>query len=139
MDTQIKNEARVGPASFQLPLQLNTRNNSITKPTKWRRVLSALTHGKRFTRFQAERELSDHTLPSTVSALQAKGVTILRRDVVVPGYRNIETRCCEYWLAPESRVRALELLGHAGHQATVSEASVIHPTEARHGTAPFET
>lgn len=72
-----------------------------------------MAHGKRFTRFQAERELSDHVLPSTISALQAKGLTIFRREVIVPGYQGIETRCCEYWLAPESRQRALELLGRA--------------------------
>ena len=97
-----------------------TRENDSTSekpPVKLYRVLAAFSHGKRFNRFQAEIELSDHTLPSTVSALQAKGVTINRRSVTVPGYHGCPTVCCEYWLASESLDRARELL-NGKRQAT---------------------
>ncbi len=50
-------------------LEKNSLQNDTTteRPRKWRRVLAALTHGKTFNRFEAERELSDHCLHSTVS------------------------------------------------------------------------
>lgn len=81
------------------------------RPLKWRRVLSALVSGRSFNRFEAERELHDHCLHTTASVLQGKGLTILRRDEVVPGYAEIPTHVTRYWLAPESRERAAELLG----------------------------
>lgn len=89
-----------------------TQSNHTTteRPRKWCRVLAAMAHGKTFNRFEAERELSDHCLHSTASVLQGKGVTIHRRDEIVPGYRGIATHVKRYWLAPESLERARELL-----------------------------
>lgn len=90
------------------------RNNTITElPVKWCRVLAAFLAGRSFHRFDAERELNDHTLPSTVSYLQSRGVLIDREDITVPGYRGTPTRCTLYWLhqSPENRARAAELLG----------------------------
>lgn len=88
------------------------RNHTTTKrPLKWRRVLAALHAGRSFNRFEAERALADHCLHTTVSVLQGKGVTILRCDEVVPGYAGIPTHVTRYWLAPDSRNRAAELLG----------------------------
>lgn len=81
------------------------------RPLKWRRVLSALVSGRSFNRFEAERELHDHCLHTTVSVLQGKGLTILRRGEVVAGFQGAPTHVCRYWLAPESRERAAELLG----------------------------
>lgn len=90
-------------------------NHTTTKrPLKWRRVLAALHAGRSFNRFESERALADHCLHTTVSVLQGKGVTILRRDEVVPGYAGIPTHVTRYWLAPGSRERAAELLGLAG-------------------------
>jgi len=82
------------------------------RPLKWRRVLSAWVSGRSFNRFEAERELHDHCLHTTASVLQGKGVTILRRVEAVPGYAGIPTHVSRYWLAPESRERAVELLGN---------------------------
>lgn len=67
-------------------------------PKKWQRVLSALLDGRTFNRFEAEHQLSDHCLHSSVSKLQNMGVTILREFESVPGYQGIPTRVCRYWL-----------------------------------------
>lgn len=90
----------------------NTSQPHHNKPTlKWKRVLAALASGQTLNRFEAERELSDHCLHSTVSVLQGKGIIIQRRNETVPGYQQIPTHVVRYWLAPESRDRACELLG----------------------------
>lgn len=83
-------------------------------PLKWKRVLNALVAGQSFNRFEAERELADHCLHSTVSTLQSKGVRILRRTERVPGYMGIPTECRRYWIDPQSRQRASELLKPSG-------------------------
>lgn len=83
----------------------------VRRPRKWLRVLTALHAGKSFNRFQAERELADHCLNTTVSILQGKGLAILRRDEIVPGFQNIPTHVNRYWLAPESYAKARQLLG----------------------------
>ena len=80
------------------------------KPRKWQRVLAAFLDGRSFNRFEAER-IGDHALHSTVSALQARGVVINRRDETVSGFGGAPTRVCRYWLSPDSRQRAAELLG----------------------------
>ena len=97
-------------------------DSTVERPRKWRRVLAAMAHGKSFNRFDAERELSDHCLHTTASVLQGKGVTINRRDEVVPGYRGIATHVKRYWLAPESIERARELL-NGKRQATEPHSS----------------
>lgn len=89
------------------------RRNPTTRmrpPLKWQRVLGAFLAGRSYNRFEAERDLNDHTLPSTVSSLQEMGVTILRRMETVPGYMGCPTEVMRYWLAPESQQRARVLL-----------------------------
>ena len=84
-------------------------HNSV--PKKWERVLAAFYRGHSFNRFEAERQLNDHCLHSTVSTLQDMGLVIERQFETVPGYRNIPTRVCRYWLHPESKELAGKLLG----------------------------
>ena len=80
-------------------------------PKKWQRVLSALLDGRTFNRFEAEHQLSDHCLHSSVSKLQNMGVTILREFESVPGYQGIPTRVCRYWLEQsEPNVRRASIL-----------------------------
>lgn len=79
------------------------------KPLKWKRVLAALYGGRSLNRFQAERELHDHCLHTTVASLEARGVRIAREDERVPGYFGT-VYCKRYRLAPESRERAAALL-----------------------------
>lgn len=92
--------------------QKNGNSNPTPIPKKWQRVLSALLDGRTFNRFEAERQLNDHALHSTVSTLQTKGVTILRKFEVVPGYQGIATHVCRYWLeqSEPNRRRASILL-----------------------------
>jgi hypothetical protein len=94
-----------------------SRNNSSTNctplpaPKKWRRVLRALLDGGSFNRFEAERQSSDHCLHSTVSRLEGMRVRIRRGDETVAGFQGLPTHVCRYWLDPESREKASQLLG----------------------------
>ncbi len=94
---------------MELPENLRTAESS-KPPKKWRRVLAAFVSGQTFNRFQAERELNDHCLHSTVSGLQRQGVRILRTTETVPGYQGAPTRVCRYQLDPASMERAQQLL-----------------------------
>ncbi len=87
--------------------------NTERPPKKWQRVLRGMLNGRTYNRFEAERELHDHCLHSTVSALQSMGVTIHRRAETVPGFAGCMTVVTRYWLAPESHQMALELLVRA--------------------------
>ena len=83
---------------------------TLPKPeTKTGRVLAALLSGREITRFDAERELHDHVLNTTVSILsRVHGVTISRKRITVPGYQDIPTPCCLYWIEPEEIGLCLE-------------------------------
>lgn len=91
------------PSATSLPAQ----------PRKWQRTLREfLDRGARgLNRFECAREVRDHVLPTTVSQLERRGVRILRCTETVPGFMGAPTDCARYWLAPESRARAQELLG----------------------------
>jgi hypothetical protein len=81
-------------------------------PVKWLRVLHAFCTGRAFNRFEAERELHDHCLHSTVATIESKGVRIARRVERVPGFQGIPTDVCRYWLenTPENALKARTLL-----------------------------
>ena len=85
-------------------------DNSI--PKKWQRVLKAFLEGKSYNRFEAERQLNDHCLHSTVSTLQSFGVTIIRVTETVKGWQGLPTRVCRYWIdnSEENIKRAKHLL-----------------------------
>lgn len=108
MQTQKQSPALAGEPGFEK----QTQANYTRRPKKWARVLRAFMTGQTFNRFEAERALSDHCLPTTVATLQGKGVTISRRDESIPGFQNIPTRCCRYWLDrdPANVARAIALL-----------------------------
>lgn len=106
---QIKSPELVGASEPSLE---NNKHKQNTKPTKkWERVLAAFACGRSLNRFEAERELHDHCLHSTVSAIQEKGVSILRHDEIVPGFQGSPTHVMRYRLSPDHRQKALYLLG----------------------------
>lgn len=105
-----QNKSPLGPTSGQNS-NINAQSNGNKPLTKWKRVLAALAQGRTLNRFEAERELSDHCLHSTVSTIQRKGVLVERRDETVPGYQSIPTRVCRYWLESGEREKAARLLG----------------------------
>ena len=103
-------------------LELSTTSRRCLKPTpvvvpgqprlrfKWQRILAIFVTGRSLNMFEGERE-GDHALHSTVAGLQARGLTIHRKEETVRGYMGAPTRVCRYWLASESFERARELLG----------------------------
>lgn len=87
---------------------MNNAANKTPAETKISRVFSALMSGRKFTRFDAERQLSDHCLPSTISIIQKRyGAEVSRKRIMVPGYQGKPTQCCEYWIGLSERQRLL--------------------------------
>lgn len=93
---------------------IQSRSVGALKPEpKYARVLRRLLEGP-LHRFDAEKfPVSDHTLPSTVSELKRRGVTIQARLIRLPGYGGNGAHVAEYSLAEESRARALQIIGQA--------------------------
>lgn len=74
--------------------------------TKTDRVFNALMEGKSFNRFEAERQLHDHCLHSTVATLErTRHIIISRKFETVKGFGGSPTRVCRYWIAQEERER----------------------------------
>lgn len=78
--------------------------------TKLESVLAAFADGARITRFDAERQLHDHVLPSTVAEIQRLGIRADRQPVTVPGHRGKPTRCALYWMTSAERAKARRFL-----------------------------
>ena len=101
-------------AGFQNKLSVNnsTKKHKVKPGTKAFGVLFALVQGYSFNRFQAERELNDHCLPSTVSALQGKGISIHREMEKVSCLGGTATtEVARYRLLPSEIAKAKKLLG----------------------------
>jgi hypothetical protein len=81
-------------------------------PRKWQRILSMMLAGQRLTRYEAEAA-GDHSLPTTVCAIQRHGVRIDRQLVERPGRFGSKAVLAEYWLAEDQRERARSLLAQA--------------------------
>ena len=91
--------------SFHELLKLSNQDSGRVV-TKADRVLAALLDGKSFNHFEAERELHDHCLHTTVAELQRRReLTIERKYETVIGYQCLPTRCKRYWMSPEERQR----------------------------------
>ena len=85
-----------------------TNKTPIIHETKADRVLAALMSGHSFNRFEAERQLHDHCLHSTVAQLQrVKKLTIKRKYETVTGYQGSPTSVCRYWITPEENKRIM--------------------------------
>lgn len=81
------------------PAAQKTKQDNHNTPKKWVRVLSALFAGKSFNRFEAETQLNDHCLHSTISTLKNKyGVVVSRKWETVRGYHGIPTSVIRYSL-----------------------------------------
>lgn len=74
--------------------------------TKTGRVLAGLMSGETYNLFEAEIQLSDHSLHSTISRLQNEyGIQISRHRETVAGYESKPTSCCRYWIDFDERMR----------------------------------
>ena len=109
---ECRNESAPGTAATARDAKKEREEALNPQPaTKWRRVLSALAEGRRLHRFQAERQLHDHCLHSTISAISQKtGLRIERRMIEVAGYMGLPVRVSQYWLSPDERRRARAIL-----------------------------
>lgn len=96
---------------------------------KWQRVLSALAEGRSFNRFEAERELHDHCLHSTVSRIQEMGVQVNRRMETVSGYQGLPTIVARYWISPELHQKAREVAGNSQSRRVVETGCQKLPPE----------
>lgn len=85
-------------------------------PTKIARVLGALATGRRIHRFQAERELHDHVLPTTVATIQRYGIEVDRQIITVLGYMGSRVRVAEYRLRAAEKAKAKRLLREWGYR-----------------------
>ncbi|MDO6460150.1 hypothetical protein Q4485_05545 [Granulosicoccaceae sp. 1_MG-2023] len=81
--------------------------------TKLHAVLNLLLR-RSLHRFQAERLAHDHVLHSSVSQLQDYGLIVCREWVTVPGFAGHPTRVKRYWLPPDQREKARQMLGLEG-------------------------
>jgi hypothetical protein len=93
-------------------IAIEQHDSSALKPEpKYVRVLRRLLDGP-LNRFEAERfPVSDHVLNTTVSELKKRGVEIYAQMIRLPGYGGHGAHVAQYTLAPQSRQRALELIG----------------------------
>ena len=72
--------------------------------TKQHEVFKAFLNGWKGHRFNAEHDLHDHCLHSTVSTIERKyHTTIDRKWVTVKGYKEIPTRVKVYWMNNENK------------------------------------
>jgi hypothetical protein len=82
--------------------------SSFSSPSKKKRVLLTLCE-RSLNRFEAERVVKEHCLNSSVSTLQNKhNIAINRKWETVPGFQQIPTGVCRYWVAPENVEQALK-------------------------------
>jgi len=82
----------------------------LRKGTKTHRVLCEFFAGRKIHRFDAE-QFGEHTLHSTISALEKTGLRFDRKTVSVPTRWGADAHVTLYWLASESYPLAACLLG----------------------------
>jgi len=102
-------EIRTAPAQGG-PEKADTGNSTTPKdPTKIERVLTYLAPGRSLNRFEAEREVNDHCLHSTMSDIKhVLGIPYRVKYETVPGWHGHPTRVARYWLDAEAQVKACE-------------------------------
>lgn len=91
----------------------STKNPRIRKGSKIYGVLYALAEGRSLNRFEAERQLNDHTLNSTISEIQNRlGVLIHRESekvLCLGGTKKVDVM--RYRLLPDQQHKVQQLLG----------------------------
>ncbi|WGL16200.1 hypothetical protein PVT68_15680 [Microbulbifer bruguierae] len=76
-------------------------------PTKLERVLAYLATGRSLHRFEAEQEVNDHCLPSTMSKIKHDlGIPYLVRYETLSGWNGHPTRIARYWLEQGEHAQA---------------------------------
>lgn len=81
--------------------------------TKLHKILTELARGRSLNRFEAERELHDHVLPSTIQKIERLGIEVVHQPETVPGFAGSRVQTVRYSLEPAEQEKAAMLLG--GH------------------------
>ncbi|MEJ1383364.1 MAG: hypothetical protein RPV21_03165 [Candidatus Sedimenticola sp. (ex Thyasira tokunagai)] len=100
-------------AGSQGAIQTTSRTNysKIRKGTKLYNVILHLVKGNHLHRFQAEKIVRDHVLPSTVAGFQREyGIPVAREMITVTGYAGSRVTVADYWFTDEARIAAAKLL-----------------------------
>lgn len=99
---------RTAPAQGGPVTADSTGNSTSPKdPTKLERVLAYLATGRSLHRFEAERQVNDHCLPSTMSDIKhGLGIPYRVNYETVPGWNGHPTRVARYWLGQEEQAQA---------------------------------
>ena len=101
----------------------SNNNRKPKAPTKLERVLTYLATGRSLHRFEAEREVNDHCLHSTMSEIKhSLGISYQVKYETVPGWRGHPTRVARYWLDAEAQVEAWKTV-HAMRRKRGTEGS----------------
>ena len=79
--------------------------------TKLFNVLAELAHGRSLNRFEAERDLHDHVLPSTIQRIERLGIAVMHQPETVPGFAGSRVQTVRYSLEASEREKAAVLLG----------------------------
>ncbi len=111
MTKAIKNALELRDSKGANSTTFKTNDSKIRKGTKLYSVISHLVAGNKLHRFQAERICHDHVLPSTIAGFQRSfGIMVARRMITVPAFEGMPTKVAQYWLVPEERAKAKQLL-----------------------------
>lgn len=86
--------------------------------TKLFNVLAELARGRSLNRFEAERDLHDHVLPSTIQKIERLGIEVVHRPEIVPGFAGSRVQTVRYSLVSDEREKAAVLLGWKIWRAT---------------------
>ena len=116
----------VGAGGSTSQSKSNTHNRTTRRRggkfwTKKRRVLLNLIRRPSLHRFQAER-IGEHCLHSTVAAWQAHGLQIAREFIQVEGWGGEPTTVARYYLTPDQREAALDLLARELQAAALADS-----------------
>jgi len=94
--------------------------------TKIGRVFEAFMAGNSYNLFEAETELHDRSLHSTVSTLQqVYGIKVSRQRESVPGYEGKSTSCCRYRIGIDERLRIKHAIDAEKEKALTSSDETI--------------
>jgi len=82
-----------------------------SKMSKRHTILSVLAHGESLNRFEAERH-RDHVLNTTISEIgRLDGIIVSRKVERFTNSAGHRVRCNRYWLEPDQRAKALQIIG----------------------------
>jgi len=94
--------------------QCKLASNDSKPPKKIHRILAAFANGESLNFIEAQQRYHDRSLHSTVSEIQRDySIMVSRKPETISGYMGCPTHCRRYWMEPDQKAKALEILGGA--------------------------